>query len=495
MLGVTRDDVLRALYSAGLKLAAPTDPRIPLVFGEGLDLLRLNGRWASQDGEEYRTAANAIRPILERLPCALYVDAVSGELKPDRRVVAKLEQPHDLWAQGYPSLTPIWGVRIHGVHLGVTDPTRVPVVMQTARYAPAPLAGARPRYLPAPTRPAEERAWELVEQALPGVPRTLVRLLVAAKGVSEGGASMPPFVVITGPSGAGKTTVVELAAAITGDEATTVKHTSSDTKLRQGIMGAKRAGTYCVFNEFFKDSKRGRGDGGNPLDLILTLTPDSTSHMLYIGPVKLGSLPVCVWTDVAIPDEVRSDVQLTRRLIHCHIDNRHEWEETIVSRIGATLDFRLRSPEHARAADTILSGVVDDFFATPATFAQIAGRLGFRRLSETDDMEYARDMLREFFRLVCAAPDTASQAQERNRGWKRVDMHGETELAAIWRRLRDPDNPGDSRKCREVDWQALCNLRLPAVFAARALDPGGHRIDVRFSHKSEDGYTFNKELQ
>jgi hypothetical protein len=484
--------VLRSLYSAILTVLHGSDPRIRAVFSEGLDLIRLDGRWATSGGEEYHAKGMAIRPILQRLPAVLYVDG-DGEPAIDFRLVAKFEQPHDLWPFGYPALTPVWSIRVYGQHLGTPDATRIPVVMQVPRLAPQAMTPYRARYLEPAARVANP--WSLVEAAMPGVDRKLVKLLIAAKGAAESGLSMPPLIVITGPSGAGKTSVVELAAAIAGDERRAVTWNDSDDRVRQQIISAKESGSYVVFNEFFKSARRGRKPSATAVDLLLGLTPDSTSHKMYIGPVRLGQLPVCIWTDIAIPDEVRTDVQIARRLTHAHIGNRHDWRATIVGAVGQIECFRTRSMDHAAAANAILSEVIDEFFSVPYTFAQIAGLLGYRSLEESSDLEWSRDLLRDFFFECCALPDAQSSRRKANQGWKAIDVSGLSQVARLWKRLRDTDTLADSRKCREVDWQELCGLAHPAEFRCRGDDRSGLRVEVRWMGRDAEGnLLLNQEL-
>src|SRR6266566_5313269 len=136
---------------------------------------------------------------------------------------------------------------------------------------------------------------------------------------------MPPMLFLSGPTGSAKSSTVVLAAAMCGDSNHSIIWSPNLDRVRGGLLEAKQSGSFATFNEILKD---GTGAGQSLLqtmDFCLNLTEDSLSHKLYVGPVPLGALPVCVWTDTSVPAELKEQAQLARRLIHCHLPRQVDW--------------------------------------------------------------------------------------------------------------------------------------------------------------------------
>ncbi len=277
---------------------------------------------------------------------------------------------------------------------------------------------------------------------------------------------------------------IAIAAAVSGDSVHSVPWSSNVERLRAALHAGKEEGSYVVFNEIAKDI-RGKGrtlqDG---LGFLLNLTTDSLSHKLYIGPVHLGSLPVCVLTDTSLPVEVVQHSKIARLLLGIDLMSEMFWESTIKDHgISRIVDLRLAGDQFAAACDVILSGVIDEFFGAPTTFEDIATALGFRKLENNSEMEEKRDTLRTFYAHVTAAPEaTGADLRRWGATWRVIERHHQTDLADLWRQLAD-EGWGTSEKCTETDWAALLRVPGPITFESRS---HGGKVAVRFRSKHDN---------
>ncbi len=474
-------DVARLAYSAALKLLHGDGPHVKAAMRAGANMVRLDGRWATLTGEGY---AKDIRPILATLPAA------GGMLD----AVARLDQPTDLTELGYPALTPIWGLRVYSHRLPLRDPAVLPVVLYPRELAHESSAHARPRYrLPEHREYGEDEAWEVLETVFPGLNRNAVKLLIAAKGCAEGEVGLPPLLFFSGPTSSAKTSSVMVAAAVCGDSNRSVVWTPNVDRVRAALRDAKDTGSFVTFNEVLKEGNYAGAGSIQTMDFILNLTPDSVSHKMYVGPVRLGALPVCVWTDTAVPLDVKQSAQLARRLVHVRL-TEVDWRGTLKdSGVVQIRNLRTADPRYASAADTVLSVVIDQFFDRPRDFEEIARELGFGTLATSAEAEDGLDVLRRFFRAVCDAPAAGGADARRwaGRGWKLIEKHHETDLSDLWQQLAD-DSGMDSRRCSEAPWATLLGVSPLTVFEARA---HGGKVAVRFiARESRLSYRVNGEL-
>lgn len=458
-------EIAQLAYGACIKLVHGADPRVRKVFTAGKNLIRLDGAWATLKGEYF---TKDIQPIIASLPATQYLDA-EGAVKVDGERVSRLVQTSDITDYGYPALTPIWGHRIYSHKLPLRDSSIIPVVLQTRELSHEDRAPFRPRYVRGGNL---EKAWQTLEGPFPGVNRDLVTLLIAARGCMEGQVGLPPFFFFTGPSGAAKTSHVLVAAAIIGDKNRSVVLGNDEARARAGILEAKSKGSFCTFNEASKGAKL--QSGITPLDFILNLTPDSTSHSLYVGPVPLGALPVLIWTDTELGAEIKQSSQLARRLIHCHLPSRLEWVEPI-RRYGINQIHLLRTvPTFADPCNVIMSSVIDRFFSTePRDIFDIAGELGFHTLENSTEAVEGNETLKRFYTLVASLPPLSGTLLSRwpGDGWKLIDLDHTCEVTELWQSL-------DSRKCSEVDWARLVGASEPIKFESRT---HGRKTVVRFT--------------
>lgn len=482
-----------SVYAAAMKmLATKEQPRsrtdIARAFASGRDLVRLQGNfWSTEHGETY---TKDITPILAAVP------AGRSEGKADLEKVCRLTQAIDLTPYGYPPLRPIWGMRVFSEKLSLSDPTSVPVVMQQPILKHDALAAHRPRYLPLAQRPfSEDDAWKELERVFPGLYRDAVRLYVAARGCFEGRIGMPPFVFVTGPTSSAKSSTVTIAGAICGDSAKTLTWQASDERNYQQVAAAAETGSFAVFDEIMKTGRQlGRADSST-LDFILKITPGMYRHKLFVGPVPLEQVPVCVFTDTEIPLVIRQDSQLCRRLVHLPMPRQVDWVGSMADYgVGKGERLRLASENLAQACNVVVSCVIDDFFGSHAmSFTEIASKIGLLTLDQSEIMKELEDVLLSLFDAVCRAPALSGADARRwgGRGWKVVVRGGGDLLSDIWAQVADPEFT-TSRKCSERSWGKILGCGGDVQLETRA---HGSRVALRFvARESRETYRVNEEL-
>lgn len=448
--------IMRLAYSALLKMIhGVDDPRIPRVFKAGADMVRQLRRWTTLDGSV--TYTSAIAPMLADLPATQI--PVDGTAKPDPATVARFGQAADLRTHGYPPITPVTGIKIWGHYLEYPDDR----ILYAVPAAPFRVGEGRwaPRYRPPGDRPADP--WNVVERYFPGIDRGYLRLLLLQKGYVEGSAAQAPFVLVKGPTGAGKSTTAHLAASICGDKCTDVVWTADVARLRQSIYAGVDAGTYVTVDEVFKGARAARLSEVQALDPILNLTESSASHVLYVGPVQLHRLPALVCTDIDVPYSVHADKQLARRFVLAKLSGSRSWSASLSKHALQPDLFRLHSDECARAADAIVSEIIDEFFTVPLPWSEAVKQCGFQLLSESDEYESANDELRRLFELVCQA-EPEKQRYDESAGWRAIRQSDGGALPELWASLTAGASWDDGRRCKEVDWQKLLEAPVPIEF-------------------------------
>ncbi len=485
----------KSVYRAALKQVHGDDPRVPIAFSAGgpVGLVRFDGFWGTSSGQPLKVDRTS--PILAALPCAKYID--EGELKTSAETTEWLAQTCDLSPIGYPSIVPVWGV--HMTRDQELPAHKLFVVMHSADLRHESMESRRPKYVPSGRRQDLEVAWCTLERAFPKLNRNAIILLLVAKGCSEYRAGLPPMVFFTGPTGSGKTASVKLAAAICGDHATTVPFSPQPERVRMGLLAAKQQGSFAAFDEFIKGAKAAKQRADDAMEILLGFTPDSVSHMLYVGPVPLGELPVCYWADTMIPAEVLTHSQIGRRVHHVSQQGEMAWEPSLKA-AGIDGPDGLRttgSKEYVDAADAILSYVIDEFFppGPPTDFADAAERLGFKKLRDSNLAAEKVALVRRLFKLVCMAPplDGADKRRWPGTGWKLVDMaRGDGELVETWRWLADPGDQTVSRAVAECDLRSILGLSHVAQLDHRS---HGARVVLRFANDDLELYNDSLVLE
>jgi hypothetical protein len=303
------------------------------------------------------------------------------------------------------------------------------------------------------------------------------------------------FLLVNGPSGAGKSTTVHIAAGICGDKADEpiwVKHID---RFRQSLMDSARDSGFVCINEIFKYAEASKTTYTQALDPMLSLTEDSRSHVLYVGSVPFGRLPVFVVTDVDTPPEVQADIQLARRFTFFQLSNRNYWEDNLVAKGIRPHEFRKISYEHNAAADSILSDIIDTFFRTPIPLNQMAKQLQSGVLSEyTEELDHKGEALKRLYAEDVKAPMlTGSHAQRYTAayGWKKISRSEQTVLSELWGDVCDGEEPERwvrSRAVSAADWQKILKTDFPVLCEVRPYRTS--IIYVRF--RSNDSGKFPK---
>lgn len=468
--------IQRPVYSAALKLThGPDDPRIPLAFSSGDNLIRLDGAWSDRKGFLIHWSNDPKKSRLRMLPACQYVNE-DGEIKVSESSLAWLTHPGDISQYGYPAINLVRGIRLTEFLPGPQDQlhTVVPGNVPSDRAA---------RYVTKGERLPLEVAFGHLETLFPRLNRNALLLYLAAKGCTENPTGLPPFIFAHGYTGAAKTSTLMLAAEIAGDSVTNIEYSPSKERVRQSLIAAKTEGTYAAFDEFLKGAK---GAGKTPvsaMEMLLNFTPRSVSHIMYVGPKALGSLPVCVWSDTDIPVEVSSHAQLARRLTVVPFLERVDWEQSLAS-IGEINMLRTRgTKEQVDAANAILSHVIDTYFMdSMPVFRDVATSLGFHAMESMGTLEEKRNRVRKLYELVCRSPKVDG-------GYAVIDLHQESDLLACWRTLHDTNDPYASNAVKEEDLRRLLGKKNILSLDIRQ---HGSKIQVRFA--SQDGKLFNEEI-
>lgn len=493
LIPLTRNEkVARVVYSAALRMYHKADPRLDRIFsaeGPG-GLVRYDGYWA--DGKGQTLTLSTASASLKDLPAARYLNA-NGEEKAHAATVERLAQPADITPYGYPALCPVWGMQL--TFLQEQPATKIFSVVQSKLLNPEQYRDRRPRYVSKEKRMPEAEAWGVLSRAFPGVQPAAIKLLIVAKGCAEMRAGLPPMVFLTGPTGSGKTVSPLLAAAICGDSVATVRYTVNEERLRQGLHSAKQTGSYAFFDEYLKAAAAAKQSPVAAMEVLLGFTEDSLSHKLYTGPVALGDLPACVWADTAIHKDILTHAQIGRRVFHIGLPDEQHWEDTCAAEgIEGPKKLRLAlSRRYADAADAILSAVVDEWFGPgpPTDFANVAVKLGFKRIRDGELAEEKKAAIRDLFKRICDEPALTGSDRIRWKGpgWKLVQLSGTSDLTEAWLALQPGNEVASTNIFTETDLRQVIGL---AYVTAIDVDKHGNKLAVRFINR-ETGRT-NREL-
>lgn len=500
-------NVLDIIYGIMLKVIhTADDPRVNLALHAGRGFVRIRGQWVTVDGTTSIT--DGLQRYVQSLPAVL-IPREDGGFALDIPALTALSNAGDISEYGYYDISFIRGTRIYGQKLQYPHFEVVKVVGKPE------FQNCPPTYLTMSRRMPEEEAWKLLDQEFPGINRTYIKLLICTKGASEGRLAQCPFLMITGVASAGKSTSVHIAAGLCGDKADEPIFYPDVLRFRASLMdGAKTSGFLCV-NEVFKMADRSRISYVQALDPMLSLTEDSRSHVLYVGSVPFGRLPVFVLTDIECPREILQDYQLARRFTFYRLDSAINWTDTLVHRNIRPHEFRCISAEHALAADSILSYIIDEFFSEPIPLTEMVKRLGITHFepgdykearskndkitpeepSESPERAELKANLKRFYSAVCLAPKLAGQPHESRYnpkwGWKLIDRSVDNEILNAWNDLADgPDKEQwtRSRLCSAEDWARLLNAPMPVVLEVKTYQGGKRFLYVRFRSTDSPKY-------
>lgn len=462
----------RLAYKAALKAyhaGKSTEGCLGDVFNSRTDAMaRVNNLWMTiEDAHVYK---ENIAPLLRRLPVVQFTDA-DGKVKVDEAAVCELNQGKDQSRWGYRNINVVHGFKLADVFLIDRGSTTTVAVVNPALRSVS--TRALPKYVQPTKRMNVSEAWGLIETVLPRIDRVYIEgLIVAFACAQETRSGMLPIMFASGPSSVGKTAMAQLAAGIIGArigaEAT---YDPDGNKFRQQVMEGGREGPVIVFNELLKDATRGRFKVSvrEALDFVLNLTPNSSSHVMYRGPAKMGRLPSLVITDTALPERLNEQTQIARRIRHIAINGRKdEWRQTIAAAgINDLHLIRTVSDEVARGCDAIMSDIIDRYFSVPATWDDMADSLGIKTIEHSEDAMDPTPWLRELFRLVDAAPPLKDrEARIYGGGYKKISRHAgnpneeESDIATVYSMFAD--GPGldwcNSRRLMEKEWADILKV-------------------------------------
>ena len=366
----------------------------------------------------------------------------------------------DLATYGYPRVQPVRGMKIFGQFQTGQDHRVVRAVILPGFLTEDAAHPYLPRYVSTSKRMPLADAERIVSESFPGVNHNYLKLLIAARGCAEGGIGQPPMVAVDGPSGSGKSTTVAIAAMLIGDKHVNVPWSPNLEHYLQGLYEASNSAGLVTSDEIIKLSTAKGGDVLVGLNALLTFTQGSMIRKLYTGPVSVNQVPAIVITDIAFPRELLCDEQLGRRHVHIHLDRKVDWQHTAKD----IHRWRTLKPEHADAANAIVSAIIDAYFAgdVPLPFEDIARDLGFGLLNEAGDIGLdPKDELLTLFQVCCsgkaiAAPETTWKG----RGWKYIKRDGADALSQHWQHVCDNLNDGfvNSRRVKETDWALILGV-------------------------------------
>lgn len=488
---IANEEIAKASYAALLKFKHGDDPRIALVFtvGEPNGLVRYDGYWCDGNGQILTLSSSSA--ILRALPHCLKVS--SGEMIESPESAEWLSECIDHSCRGYAALYPIRGIQF--TQFQDLPTTRLFNVLPSYHLAREENISKRPRYLADNERMPEDEAWQVLESLFPCINRELIQLLLVGRGCTEFRAGLPPMLFLNGPTGSGKSAHVEIAAAIAGDTATAVPFKKDLDQLRQGMLTAKQAGGIVFFDEFFKNARINRVPDVDATETLLSFTPDSVSHQLYVGPVRMGDLPLLVWADTHIPQQVLTHEQIGRRMYYHRLSSAVHWEPAM-QKIGEFKYLRTNSkPEVLEACNTILSAVIDRWFSGElCDFASCATALGFKRLRDGNAVEDKRALLRDLFNTVCACTDTQEVwVAKYGRGFKQMNLDGNNAIYQAMDMLWTMEEK-NTRNCQAVE-EADLKIAIPLTHSCNIEVRMVSRSIYAVRFVSEDGLKVNEELR
>ena len=375
-------ELARRCYAALLKVVhGPDDPRVEEAMHRGQGLVRVGGYWATADLSRAH-GRDGLVDRLRVLPAVQFRVRSQGQdrLLVDEEKLGVFRGVDDLAAYGYPFVRPVRGMRISGHWQPCPDPRVVRAVVLPPFLREESMAPFRPRYLPRNKRMPLAEAEAVVNASFPGVNHDYLKLLIAARGCAESGTGQPPMIAVDGPSGSGKSTTVSLAATLIGDQHVNVPWSSNLEHFHQGLLEASMTAGLVTSDEIIKLASARAGDVLGGLNALLTFTQGSLIRKLYTGPVSVGQVPVIVITDISFPRELFCDEQLGRRHVHVHLERKVDWQRSAKD----IARWRVQRPEHAAAANALVSSVIDEFFADePLPFEDVAADRKSTRLNSS----------------------------------------------------------------------------------------------------------------
>lgn len=455
---------------------AATDPEDPRISG----MMRV---WGMVRGEGVWLDSGTLAPILpsvgeavtQGMPSAQFaVRGEDGEWTHGIDAIRHGRHRTDQRIGGYVHVRPIRGMRLWGIHRGYPGEEVLRIVAPSR--APFP-----PRYLPPGRRAPIEDVEAMLERWLPRLHLGYLRLLLLARAYAESGRGPVPILAVTGPSKAGKSQTVELAAGMLGDRTEQIRAIDAD-RFAEAIGTATAQAGFLLADEYAKGLAAWRRVEayGRWLDLGRRYT----HRRLYVGSVTSQCDSVAVITDVRLGAEIEGYAQVARRIVHVRLVRKTpvDWTTTLP---GGAIELAREQKIVAEVLDAFLSDFADRWLGSEGEdldWWTAAERLGFRRL-EQPDARMPEGIPIEA--LVLALWDATADAPEVKipwvgEGWRLFDpaLAQGSPLYDAWVALCDgahPEQIARIRRAQEVDLGAALGLDMPIV-----LQVSEHRERIGF---------------
>ena len=373
----------------------------------------------------------------------------------------------------------------------VTRPTwathRSPTVVQVPR--------ALPGVAPAGRMSAED-AWAAVRAASVGAPErwyALLRVLIVGALRAQLRPSVPPLVVVQGPSGSGKGAASEAAGGVLGSPLPELIFGGRLELDRSVGEGLERGALLLRCSEVGKVAHVWEHSGG-----LLSLCDAVTWRKLYSGSVTTPLTACVVLMGSTLPHGLATMTELYRRVSYVELPRvdpvvSGRWEGQVRATFGVDSWAAIRQRPYGAA---VAAALVEEARAVAlATASQpwpsTAEALGGGHLLEDDD---ARELRRTVEGLYALWRDPAGERclvapGERNAGLLRAwsehprndPRDAAAELLSDW---CDPEAPPHERRARlarfgTADAIALCNL-APESGVGLVVRQHGRRVAVGF---------------
>lgn len=413
----------RRFYGALLKAVHATceaehDALIPRmlakVFDGNLAFVRsAENEWVADDS--FAPYGQGIQKVLTDLPALWRIGEKDGEaaiLPQSRGMAGTFEASRDLTRWGYPPVRVLFGFdsgwRREG---GGTFYMVVPQRHKPAKYTD-------------PTEAEYRKARDWIEGHFPGIDLDYLAALVALKFCNQRGDAELPRVAVAGPSGAGKTSTVHLAAEITGEPngARSIPMGNDFDRTKQHYGQEASAGGFALFDEWQKGAEGSKESLVK--ELLIWIKDGSPYHKLYVGLRRVQSAPVTVFTDTDILAALQADEQIRRRVAFVRLGGRDlgaKWEQTCGG--GTLIGWRTRNDLNRQYSDAFCSFIARKY--RDKTVDEILADLGIPMLGDEDKQE-RRLAAGAFFWEVCRMAGT-----HRNRRYHDRSRGGEGPFAIM----------------------------------------------------------------
>jgi len=265
--------------------------------------------------------------------------------------------------RGWPEVIPVRGLKLWRQE---QDKRYVyPVTTPRVKYPPV--------YVAATKRQPFSDCVAFLRAKLPGLDERYLALCILARAYAESGEGAVPILLVTGPTGAGKSAIVKLAATMVGDGVYIIPDNAA---LEETIgYGSSHAG-FLLWDEYGKGNVYGRKES-NMFDPVLRMEREYTFRMLYMGPMRVRLNCVVVITNTQYSSDALSHQQAARRMAYLPLTRRvKDWRK--VGEITQLRNDRLWSSMF----DDYLSWLTDDYLEEPLPWDELINDLGFNTLED-----------------------------------------------------------------------------------------------------------------